>query len=765
VQRATRAPDQDGLIARTRRIVAAHPSVTGVADVRRDTETGAWEIEVAVRLADGQSPNGVRAVETVTLWFPGTYPLRAPTVYLREDFDRSLAHVRPGGLATRPRPCLFDGDVTELLQRRGIAAILNQLVQWLERAALDQLIDPEQGWERVRRDDLVDFVIADAAALRALVSRKGGYAAFVLDYAELLGPTGGNALHCEIRPDRVTFNPKNIGSLFRSIPPEPGNRWRIGRSLALVVYPGQDKSGKPIIADRYRPETVTDVASLRTRAADCGSGPALDSALNWLDTCVAKWRLDGSAPLSVVLCVRRPFHLIGSDSPIELCPYVVDIGAPKLLPAGDGTPVRPMGHRQAVTPTLLRRLSDESDTAAPSVSWVQLGCGSLGSKIALHLARAGRAPSIVIDSGYLSPHNVARHALVPRKGGMQVSWMGDKADALADAIAGLGQTATAVAADIVPITRDKLKARKHLPRRGWAIVNATASLAVREAIGSVPEGVEIPRVIETVLYAGGEVGVITVEGPGRNPNSLDLMAETYELARKRESLRRRMFAEGAELGRRAIGEGCGSATMIMSDARLSMMAAPMAELIAGMQDTSLPYAGGRVLTGTVGADGLSLSWSDHAVPPVAIISIEGPDVWSVRLSARAVGKMDDEVRQWPGVETGGILMGRISEPSRAFYVTDVLPAPDDSERSSGGFVLGTHGARTAISAYAESCGYSLFCLGTWHSHLVPSGPSATDRATAAAVALARLAPSVLVIHTPAGFRAVLADGVGPDARQ
>ena len=53
---------------------------------------------------------------------------------------------------------------------------------------------------------------------------------------------------------------------------------------------------------------------------------------------------------------------------------------------------------------------------------------------------------------------------------MQVSWMGDKADALADAIAGLGQTATRAAADIVPITRDKMKARKHLPRRAWAVV-------------------------------------------------------------------------------------------------------------------------------------------------------------------------------------------------------------------------------------------------------------------------------------------------------
>jgi hypothetical protein len=129
----------------------------------------------------------------------------------------------------------------------------------------------------------------------------------------------------------------------------------------------------------------------------------------------------------------------------------------------------------------------------------------------------------------------------------------------------------------------------------------------------------------------------------------------------------------------------------------------------------------------------------------------------VRLSARAASKIDDEVARWPAVETGGILMGRMSEAARAFYITDILPAPEDSERSASEFWLGTRGARREISDYAEACGYSLFCLGTWHSHLAPSGPSAIDRSTAATVALARLAPSVLLIHTPAGSAALLAD--------
>ena len=763
--RALHPPDRDSLIDRTLRIIAGHPNIAEVSTVRRDAETDAWEIDAALRLglpnawiADGESPNGVRAVETVTVRFPAEFPLRAPVVRLRQEFDRSLAHVLPGGPATRPRPCLFDGDVSELLQQQGMAAILNQLVQWLERAALGQLIDPAQGWEPVRRDELADFIVVDAGRLRTLVSRKAGYAVFGFDYVLLTDPDGVPALHGEIRIDRIALSPKTAGALFAT-PAKAGDPIRFGRSVAIVAWPGRIPRASRSSPIGISLKTVTDVGGLMARATEYGCAEPLGSALHWLATCLAGYQIDSTAPLVVILCARRPFHMIGSDSSIELSFYVVEVTPPKLLSAGDETPVRPSGHRQAITTGLLRRMSGD-DGAQESARWVQLGCGSLGSKIALHLARAGRAPSILIDRSYLSPHNAARHALVPVPGGMQIPWIGSKAAALAKAIEGLGQHAEAVTADVAATTHNQANAPKIFPKRGWAIVNATASLAAREALGSIPEGIEIPRVIETILFAAGNLGVVTVEGPRRNPSSLDLMAETYALTREEETLRALMFAEGAGVTRQSIGEGCGSATMALSDARVSMLAAPMAEIISGMQHGSLPDRGGRILIGVVEKDGISLTWSDHEVTPAVTVPVLGPGGWRVRLSARAATKIDDDVKRWSRVETGGYLVGRMSEPARTFYVTDLLPAPEDSERSAGEFRLGTQGARQAISDYAKSCGYSLFCLGTWHSHLMPSGPSVTDLTTATTVALARLAPSVLLIHTPAGFRALLADASG-----
>ena len=100
------------------------------------------------------------------------------------------------------------------------------------------------------------------------------------------------------------------------------------------------------------------------------------------------------------------------------------------------------------------------------------------------------------------------------------------------------------------------------------------------------------------------------------------------------------------------------------------------------------------------------------------------------VNQRATTKIDEETKRWPDVETGGVLMGRVSEASRTVHVVDVLDAPQDSTRSATKFVLGTEGLRQQMEEYSETIHWSLYCLGTWHSHLFSSGPSTTDLATA-----------------------------------
>lgn len=703
-------------------------------------------------MAAGQSPNGVRWVETAVLNFPVGYPVRAPWITLRDDFDRSLAHMQPGSANELPEPCIYYGNLHELLHARGLSGFIDQTVDWLEKAAFGRLIDPDQGWEPVRRDTLFDTAAYCSDSLRRIVDQKGGHAFFPVEYYRYTSPAGAWAAQCLVSGGRQPLNRKTVKAAFKT---HPRDDLDFGDTLALLVWAGSDSSGKPFVAVKYQPETVLDAESLFARARDYGCESQLRSGLGWLRKCAANYSSPREWPVLIVLCARRPYPLIGSDSPLELCPYISTVRFPNPLSSASGFDVRPASHRDQISRDLLARLSGD-EAGRLRTSWALAGCGSLGSKIAIHLARRGLAPTTAIDPGNLSPHNSARHALLPTSKS-SFSWIGPKADALSRAIEGLGQATSPLKADLIELVNDKVLSRRHVPKKDWAIVNATASLAVREALGSVPAGIEIPRVIETSLFSEGTIGLVSIEGPSRNPNTGDLIAVAYQAIQQDPVLSEALTRRRSDLEHVSIGQGCSSATMPLSDGRLSMLAAPMAELIANRNQNGLSVESGEINLGLVESDGFSVNWRKIEVSPFEMVSPQNGRSWSVRISEKAGDAIRADIEKWPGVETGGVLVGRHSEACRAFYVVDVIEAPPDSERSAACFVLGKKGLRSNLSEYWNRSGQTLYCLGTWHSHLRESGPSAMDRECAKTLALARLAPSVLLIHTPSSWKAQLAE--------
>ncbi len=738
-----------------------HPAVSlvGIPSFDKVTGTTAVDVTFDVHLPSrwkrqGSSPSGVRLQEVVRFDFPSGFPLDPPEVSLRPDFNRNLPHMQPWLTDGRPVPCLYDGNLAELLQLEGLAGILNQTAVWLERAAMGTLIDPKQGWEPVRRDSFEDDLIADAEGLRGLVNRDGGYSFFELDYLRLVTNGALGAIHGQIKTVIPQINRKTVPSIFREAAVGKDAQLRHGRSLAMVVWPGKQPSGKLIVCDTYLPEAVTNVDELRDRAKLYGCAAELDNGLKWLKRCLSRVSKMGPFPLAVVLLARRPYKVIGSQSPIELCPYVMDIYSPDLSSDDGATPVRPAAHRNAITRALLAQMAGHAATSERP-RWTLIGADSLGSKLALHLARAGNGPEVVIDQSSMTPHNAARHALIPTTGDMQLLWMDAKARSLCGALHGLEQEATPILANAVRILESKCKVSRPWSKRSWAVVNITASLVVREALAS---NNRLPaRVIETSLFAGGAVGMVTVEGPERNPNTGDLMAECYALIREDATMASLIFGADDTASRQALGQGCGSLTMTMSDGRLSLFAAGMSEYLLGKQRDGLPGDSGEVLLGQLSEREIGLKWRAHKVPPVTEVGTINGEAWRVRIHSRALAKIQEETANRPQVETGGVLVGRLSEVSHTFHVVDVLEAPEDSTRSASEFVLGTKGLRQRLKAYSESSGWSLYCLGTWHSHLSPSDPSPMDRSTATAVSVARLTPAILLIQTPAAIHALLAD--------
>ena len=178
------------------------------------------------------------------------------------------------------------------------------------------------------------------------------------------------------------------------------------------------------------------------------------------------------------------------------------------------------------------------------------------------------------------------------------------------------------------------------------MVNTTGSLAVHNAV-SASRAMKI-RAVEVSLFGGGRVGIISVEGPGRNPNAGALMAEFYANVADDETLREGVFGDGSQTVGQPIGQGCGSLTMPMSDGRVSLFAASMAEYLLARQRDELPSSG-KLLIGRLADNGLGMRWKDIDLPPVTVVdaSLDG-EPWSIHVHSRAANR-----RQPPESSVGG----------------------------------------------------------------------------------------------------------------
>jgi hypothetical protein len=738
---------------------ASHPECRAGRLAAIDENGSLIELDLNVEMpidfkVDGASPNGVRTTETIKVRLWPDYPWSSPAFYLRSDFPRDLPHLQPGPVTALPRPCLIDGNQREYffqfgLVELGIFNLVHQLVLWLQRAAVGALIHHGRGWEPTLRRDLSDVIAIDAEACRATVDRDGGYRFFKARFVRLgedgslLGPDAMTWLDVSQTPTPLKQDDKE---LFRRRKRD-GN-WS-GETVCCLVWPDKLPNGDDFVAGSYMPEKVDNFRRLVERSDELGCGRGLRIFFDMLERCFEGYTLEAPIPVGIILCARRPELLIGSRSNIELLPYLLDIRAMKerksLLASGDEEPVAPAMQLDATNPALLRSVS-----GAPEITPVSmLGCGSVGSKMAMHLARSGVKICAVSDNGSLRPHNMARHALARK------SFAGSKASELAKELEHLGQSPSVQKGDLVTDLPTKEKRKSLLPKEARYAINTTASLGVREALSAIAPKEVKPRLAEAALFGRGEGGFLLIEGTSHNPTLCDLIAELNATVAD-DRVRKLLFDPAFGLTEIQIGQGCGSLTMPMTDMRLSAMTAALTEEF--VERTQAKNDDGCIVIGTKAQETSDTAWKRQDISPFELVEIEGPKGWTVRISQRVLAQIRSEVAYYPTVETGGVLIGTCSARLKAVMVVDLIAAPPDSVRSAARFVLGTKGLKAAIKARHHASGSTLFDVGTWHSHLADHGPSALDRATARELAAERPPPSVLLIAAPTRLYALMHNG-------
>ena len=416
--------------------------------------------------------------------------------------------------------------------------------------------------------------------------------------------------------------------------------------------------------------------------------------------------------------------------------------------------VVPLGHRHKITKKVLRKMSGVKETMGAG-SIVHIGCGSVGSKIAMHLAKSGHDPFVLVDNAVFSPHNAARHACVPPP---EIPGI-PKAALLTEEIRRMRLAADPVVEDIIEICKGQSTSVNPLRSNNRLVIESTGSIAVRDMLASLPSGRLVGRLLHAVLYGQGEIGVMAIEGPDRSPNVNDLVLSLYNECVNDPELAS-VFSDKSSVRRQEVGQGCGSQTMVMPDTRVSLFSSGMAQrAMQILANNDNGPSKGELWIGKLTSDELGVLWKLIEIGPTETLRLRVETSWEVRISQRASRIMLEEMNTWGEIETGGILMGRLSLYNRCFNIVRLVEAPSDSKRSRNSFILGVEGLRDKIQEIHDKSGGMLAYLGTWHTHPQGGDASAIDKITLAQLrGLPFGAPAMGLIVTPSGFRVIVDEG-------
>lgn len=712
------------------------------------------EVDIPIELpsrdrAKGISATGVHEIETCWLQFSSGWPLRAPRPYLRADFPLNLPHINPHQESQLVSPCVFEGSLDELLHRFGLDAIIDQVIDWLAKAAGGTLIDLEQGWEPVRRDTCPSTIVFSAERVCASSPPDGTVLSVGAGYIAIK-----DGIYAFLASD---LHPQHELVFTQFLQGDPPRQFASGRCAAFIAQ-APILDGQPLIVATYQPETVNNLKSLLEYARQLGiDREALTRALNdYYRRCIFQlqqeaisWRLGLYA--IVILVVQRPVPLIGANGrSIEVLPYVVRYDIDPKAPLNHRSSVHPAFHAHAVSPELLARTSGIS-VEVITKKVVLLGCGSVGSKIGLHLGRAGFGAMTFVDNDDISPHNQARYALVDD---MSITFPRNKAEQMKAAFAKLSHIdARAINADAVTVLTEKEQFADVVSEDTTLVVDATASLQLLAAeSNAAPLSSMAGRLARVALYGAGRCAVLMLEGPARAVRVDDLNSLLFECCRTDEQMRSAMAGDSIEPARIFVGDNCRSLTTPMSDVVVSRGASLAAMQIERWLASGIPTSA-KLCIGVADFSDIGMKWQTIAVSAVTALSVEQYGGWDIRILPGVVDAIDADSRHWGEVETGGALIGHISYECRTITIAGLVEAPNDSVRERTRFILGTDGLVPNLRrAHADSLGHLAF-VGTWHSHPLGGQHSGIDRDTLRRIAEdAGGLPAVSVIWTPTGLQ-------------
>lgn len=691
----------------------------------------------------------IRGVEPIILVFDIVeYPFKAPMVYTdRMDFPKDkLAHLYIARVGRPPAFCYVRGNKDEWYANKRIQDLPIRISNWLRDAAAGELSSDGGQFEPLRLEGYSGTNTYDYDKLAELVRNQKSVFRGCNWSVGLFEPSKDQSVVSFRLVEIVTAdNMEKVHEAFN----KDKEKHKDEKDKRYYHYGFILWSNEKVIFEDYEIGLPTNWEEFKTYCE------RFKIDYEDIESIIGNGKVNHYNSFPVVLAIKRPADLIGFSSDIEFVNFKFNLNTDDTLEGKiiNNFPLKFQAHNQPLTPTKARIISSEDEKLLGL--GVVFGCGAIGSKIVMHLARSGQTALTLLDPDELSPHNLVRHAL-------GVEYIGsNKAFALAESINKMFFWQSADNVLWGSSFKEGVFEEPETFKKYRFVLDCTASESFFNKL-VMADNINGSSVFNCSVSDFGDLGIMYREGPDRNPRIDDLQAILYSRyqADKRISswlMRERQAMTNNNLTIQ-VGVGCNSETTVLSDEKVSAHSAFFAASIR-REITARNLDTGKIkLHRIIDSEEYSIETDFMNIAPFDVMPAVNDPSWMIRFKNGILKEIKKKAVKAKRKETGGVFVGTANYKTMTIHVTDIIDAPPDSIGDAVCFYRGHQGLPKQIKQATEKSGGQLGYIGEWHSHpFGPNGLSAVDMASVCRFKeeLAELPtplPVFLTVITPAGIQ-------------
>lgn len=676
----------------------------------------------------------IKEIEPIILFLnKNQYPIQAPFVYSnRMDFPKSkLPHLNPQSKTMPANFCLYRGNLDAWFIEHSLKGLIDKAKSWLEDAASGNLVREYDRFEVTRIDEKDGYSVFNPKEFIDIVKKhrnqyekREGHV--FLRYKLLNGLTdpliGKNKYSISfdnVASEEITDEYlKYVSNINQTLDECAGN---ISTQAIVSKYRFQlfgilAWSPSNVISDIY----FTDFPQNLDELIDLANKFSIDLYVALNQFFLKKLNLSQEIPITIA--INRPQKLINSDSNIEFLTFLLKLpnnDVKDLDTARKSNCVEILGQMNPLNVKRAREISGNSINFDCG-GLLFLGCGAIGSKIILHLARNGFVNNSIIDNDTVCPHNLIRYGLLHES----LGW--NKAEAMNNAIKGIFYAdeeslhSDAITGNIISFFNEN--SRLNLKKYDW-IIDTTASPTVLHLLVTT----NLPDTLHTCrceIANNGNIGIMYIEGRKRRPRLDDLQVLIFDMAIDYPEISEwlqlnrdeREFRIGSRLQEINLGISCSSETMQLSDEIVSLHSASFTRGFKKIVKMGAIEEGLIQINFYNESKDVPFYIKTIGIPQTLVLRCRNSPDWEVRIRSGIDNELKELLEKSKPNETGGVLVGLINKNRKTIYITRILKAPPDSVTSPYAFRRGISDIPDDIKKIQELTGAMIGYVGEWHTH-------------------------------------------------